>query len=301
MALSVEQAKLQAPILAEILELTDLRFEQIDSIDTRIRDIANAVLPILMQWPAKLTEENLRHAIYARFHTPHARKFINQVISWWSTEEYEIAVASLTQTVALLATADDATGLWELYRSRPIRPFHYLLLAKLASTPSPVASEVRNVLIQDLREKQLTPGDLQEISQVDDARITKWFEGQLSSSNSYVRQIAKKKLSKKRKLPRGIRLSSEEPDRAHEVFSAEVDLLDLASALDQIQKQFCLTVPKHIRNARFLFSLEVGQWAAITILAAEQSFDLWFRVEDVDALEIVVTALERGTTIRLSC
>ncbi len=211
-------------VLAEVEAATGCRFRYISSIDSRDKRIAESVLPVLCNIASTVKAPNIRDAIYGRFHTPHAYRFLDDLIAWWQCETYEMALGTLTQDLALLAKPADGLRLWTLCKRLPQRPFHFMLLGKLASFPS-VENEVKDSLVRSLREDtSLTVGDLGNIAEVNDPRIRQWFAAQVDSKNRFLKALARRVVAKGKKLPKGVEVSLAPPDRARELFSTEVEL-----------------------------------------------------------------------------
>jgi hypothetical protein len=276
-------------ILDDIRARTGLSFVILEGIDTRQEAIATAVLPILVEWFPKLPARNYRHAIYHRMITPYAYPYLDKLISWWETEQYDEARACLTQALAELARPADAERLWKLCQTHAPFPFQYMLMAKLARFPS-TEREVKAALVAALENASLRPGDLQFISQVSDPRIRQWFQGQVDSPNRYVRIIAKRAVKRGRRLPSGVELAGGPPDRRLEIFSTEVDLHDVAPLLRQIAEEFDLKMPGTVRKPAFLSSVDIDQWLVAHVATRQgQPASIWLRLEDIDTVEVVVT------------
>jgi hypothetical protein len=164
-----------------------------------------------------------------------------------------------------------------------------MILAKLATFPS-VASEVRDTLANAVRDPTLTIGELQYIAQVDDSRIRAWFESQLESPNRPLRQLARRVVARGKKLPKGVSVAAHPPDRNRELFSAELDLEELPTFLRQLGKEMGLKIPAAVKKATFVGTLRPDQWVVVSAVTVKDApANLWFRVEDVDTVELVLT------------
>jgi len=286
-----EATPLEAMILDDVKTRTGLEFRLLAGIPTRgNKAVADAVLPVLAEWPGKLTNhDNYRRGIYHCFLTPHAYPFLDRIVSWWTTEQHELNLAWLTQTLALILRCSDAERIWKLCRELPRRQFHYMLLSKLATCPE-VEHEVKEALIRGLETEKLEAGNLSYIAQVNDPRIRRWFEGQLDAPDRNIRLVAKRVVAKGKKWPKGVEYSAQSPDRNKEMFSTEVGLEDLRQLFAQLAKGFGLKAPAAIKTGVFLASAELNRWIIVhTSSAAGVSPDLWFRLEDVDTVEVVLT------------
>ncbi len=285
-----EATPLEAIILEDVKQSTGLVFRRLGGIPTREKAVADAVLPILAEWPSKLTDhDNYRGGIYHRFHTPHAYPFLDRIVSWWTTEQHQLNLAWLTQTLALILRCSDAERIWKLCEQLPRRQFHYMLLSKLATCPE-VEQEVKDALIHGLQTEKLEAGNLSYIGQVNDPRIRRWFEGQVGSPDPNIRLVAKRVVAKSKKWPKGVEYAGQPPDRSEEMFSTEVGLEDLRQLFAQLTKGFGLKIPAAIMTGMFLASAELNRWIIVhTSKSAAQSMDLWFRLEDVDTVEVVLT------------
>lgn len=286
-----EATPIEAIILEDVKQRTGLEFRLLAGIPTRgNKAVADMVLPILAEWPGKLTNhETDRADVYRCFHTPHAYPFLDHIVSWWTTEQHKLNLAWLTQTLALLVRRSDAERIWKLCGELPRRPFHYMLLSKLATCPE-VEHQVKDVLVQGLETEKLEAGNLSYIGQVNDPRIRRWFEGQVGSPDANIRLVAKRVVAKSKKWPKGAEYSGQPPDRSEELFSTEVGLEDLRQLLAQLAKRFGFIVPAAIKTGVFLASAELNRWMIVHASnAAGFSPDLWFRLEDMDTVEVVLT------------
>ncbi len=288
-----EATRLEHSILSDILTRTGLRFRLIGGINTRDPETARVVLPILAEWAAKVQDPNHRNAIYACFHTPHARPYFDNLISWWQNEKFELARATLTQVILSLATPADGERLFDLLCRLSPMPFQYKLASKLAKFPS-VARQVKDKVVKALEESDLhltdPVSDLQEISQIEDPRIRQWFERNLESPDPAVRTVAKKLLRRRTRLPSGLERTDSRPDRTAELFSTEVDAAELRSLLRGLADQFALKIPANVSNGAFLSSLSGDSWALARIATHKGDLaSIWFRLEDIDTVQVVVT------------
>jgi len=282
-----EERELWKTILADVREKTGLSFNWME-FDTKDKTVAHAVLPILATWVATVPSDPLRHAIYTKFSTPHAYPFINQLIEWWQREDFELCVNSLTQTISSLAKELDAQRIWNVLRARgKRRSIDYLLLVKLCAFPK-ISKEVKDLIVDDIHGRDLRAGDLQEISKVDDPRIRDWFESQINSSNRHVQVLARRIRARRMSLPSGVELSKAPPDRARELFSTEVDLDSLITTLSKLHLDMDIEIPQSLGNLGFLSSIETNRWLKI---GPTKSNFIWLRLEDVDTVELVITAL----------
>ena len=279
---------LERLILSDLREKAGIVARRLGGIDTQAKAIADAALPVLAAWVEKIDDASHRHAVYALFYTRHAYPYLDRIISWWTTERDSSASASLTQSLALLVKALDAERVWQLCKSRPPRPFHYLLLSKLAGL-SPVQSEVKDVLSNALRTESLAAGDLAYIATVDDDRIRSWFRAQVDSPDPSISSLSKRLVAKSTKLPAGMSYVGEAPDRTDELHSAELDVALVADALSTIEKRFGLRLPRAVRSGAFLSAADVNRWMRIRRSTRDgKTVSLWLRLEDVDVAEAVL-------------
>jgi hypothetical protein len=282
-------------ILEDIRNKTGYSFLHIDGIVTRERHVAEAVLPVLREWVPVVSEDEYRGAMIQRFLTPHAHRYMDELIDWWQSERNPLNSTALTQIIASLAQPEDAERLWHLCRASPPKPLQYLLLAKLAKFPA-VAREVKDTLVAALRNTRLTIGELQYISKVRDPRIRDWFELQLDSSNAYVSKLARNVVECWKTLPEAVAPAAIPPDRRAEIYSTEVELEEVPQLLQQLRKELGLKIPAGIRKPTFLEALEPDRWALISsVTVNSKPANLWFRMEDLDTVEIVLTSDEAGS------
>jgi hypothetical protein len=272
-------------ILSDIERKTGLRFRLLGGIDTRDEAIARVVLPILAEWPEKIADRSQRDAVYSRFHTPHAYPYLDQIISWWIKED-PLALDLLTQDLALIVKCCDAERVWKLCKEVPRRPFHYMLVSKLATCPD-VEREAKDALVHALQSESLRAGDLSYIAKVDDVRIREWFRGQVGSPDPAIRAVAKRVSSHNRPLPKGLYYASAGLDRSCALFSTEEDMDNVGVLLQKLEEDFCVKIPAVIKSGRFLSSVEINRWIVTHLLSRESKpVSLWFRLEDIDTVEI---------------
>ncbi len=289
---------LEKSILSDIETRTGLAFRRVQAIPTQDERTASLILPILKNWVGVLKEANYRHTIYYVFGTPFAAPYMDDLIAWWQTETDELASGCLTHVIALVAQPQHAERLWKLCQELPPRPFHYLLLAKLATFAS-VQDEVKNTLVEALYARAFEPGDLEAIARVDDPRIREWFATQVEASHPVIRSIARRVVERGKRLPRGMMYADRAPDRLQELFSTEVDCEEASSLLTDLSKRLGLRIPAAIRKAGFLDRLELDRWAVVSILNESGGVaGLWFRLEDADIVEIVVAPEEIERTLK---
>lgn len=280
---------LEQAILDDIRAKTGVSCFRLGGIDTREESIAQVTLPVLRDWIPLVNEAKYRAAIYHRFFTPHAYSYLDDLITWWSQEDYSIGLSILTQTLAMLARSTDGERLWKLCQQLPPRPEHYYLLAKMA-TFSSVKREVRDELVAALERSCLPVSDLTAIARVDDPRIRLWFEGKTEDSNKYLRQLAQRVVQRGQRMPSGVGQAGTVPDRTQQMWSTEVDLDQVGPVLAGIAKELGLTLPVKLRQAKFLESAELDQWLVSNVRTKKGTpLLLWFRLEDVDTVELLLT------------
>ena len=277
-------------ILADIEEKTGLRFSLVGGIPIRDPEVAEQVLPVLAEWVKQLDDGFLRRDVYACFFTPHAYHHLDRLISWWQSEPFPMASECLTQILASLARPCDGKRLWALTKDLPPQAFFCLLWAKLAKFPE-VEREVKDRLVAIMQGPNPEIGDLQHIAVVEDPRIRQWFEQQTNSKNRVLKTIAKRVVARGKRLPRAVTHSAVPPERSMEIFSAEVDLSELAQTLKSAEKELGLRFPPAVRGGRFLSAVPVDQWLVAFVNTPDPHVvRLWLRLEDVDCVEIVVTS-----------
>ena len=276
-------------VLRKINSRTGLKFTMLAQIDTGDQALAEAVLPVLQALPVRDMEDNIRNAIYGMFGTPHASPYVDTMIGWWQEETESLGSSLLTQALAESARPEHAERLWQLCQSLPRRPEHYMLVTRLAKFPA-TEHQVKDKIVEALASEELLVGDLEDIASVDDPRIRRWFSGQLDSPNRDIRNVAKRVVERGRRLPREVRYASTPPERESELFSAEVDIEELVPILRQVIRDHSLKVPAAVRKADFLGRIDIDRWVVVPVLTKpSDTAYLWFRLEDVDVVEIVLT------------
>lgn len=281
----------EAAILNEIWRTTGLRFKRIGQIDTSREQEASGTLPILACWVPLAIHSGLRHEIYHCFHTPFAKPFLDALLHWWKTESVSLNAGTLSHCLAMVADSTNASRLFEAWRTTDKKPAgSYYLLARLAVFES-VARPVKDELVRALNEETLNDSQLGAIARVNDRRIQNWFLERIDTGEYLIRKLARRIAGQKRRLPVAVRLADAAPDKAwRELFSAEVNLFEVKDILALFKKRFGVRVPRGLASGRFLDAAPVDTWL-VTKTQAETGERrlLWFRLEDIDVVEIVLT------------
>ncbi len=282
-------------IVEEIRSKTGLPCVHIDGLDTSEEEIARVALPILADWVSVVPEENIRAAIYSRFNSKHASQFLPAMVKWASEERSGRAKEILNFAISTALRPEDADYVWQVLPDLTKTPAYYAILARLARIPA-VAEKATVALTSALQDSKLGISELIYISEVDDPRITAWFEQMTGSSDKRVRAVARKVIDRGKRLPRGVSFAQRAPNRTGELFSAEVDLDEVESLLTQLEHQLNLRFPIAIRKAQFLSRVPVDKWVtADTKGPGGLASQVYFRVEDFSTVEVVLVPVNRRT------
>jgi|SRR5689334_16005854 len=286
-----ETLLLEEQILQDVHAKTGLTFRKIGGIDTRDPAVFAAVIPILADWVERLHDTSNRHAIYSRFLTPLARPYLDKMISWWKRENDQLAVGCLTQALTVATTCADAEQIWKVVKAFPkAPPFYYMLASKLANCPS-VQREVREELIKALETKNLEAGDLSYIAKVKDPRVRKWFEARIDSSERAIRTLARRVTAQGRTMPHGVQYASVPPDSGSNivVVHTECDIDEVMTVIGNAARQLGLKIPSAIRKGAFLSVADLNRWLVVPVSTKQgQPASMWFRMEDVDTVEVMI-------------
>jgi hypothetical protein len=275
-------------IIADIHSKTGLSFLHISGIDTDRPEVAAAVLPVLKEWVPFIEHVNLRQAVYMRFLTRHAQPFMGSLLEWVKREDDRVALSMLVQAIALCAKPSDAERMWQVFHEIRCPDSYYAVMARLATFPS-TAAAAKEEVVRALENSAPSVSDLQDIVRIDDPRIRRWFEAQTNAAHPVIRTLARRVANRGRSLPRGMEVVTTPPDHGRELFSTEVDLENVPALLRELGEQYGFRIPPGIRSGGFLSRLEVDQWARIGVRTkAAESVILWFRLEDIDTVEILV-------------
>lgn len=276
----------QHRIVEEIRSKTGLPCVRIEGLDTSREEIARVTLPILAQWVSFVPEENIRGAIYSRFNSKHASHFLPAMVKWATEERSEWNRESLNFSIATALRPADADYVWQVLPDLAKTPAYFAILARLASIPV-VAAKAKLAIVNALEDTKLGMSELIYISEVDDPRITAWFEKKTSSADRRVRAIARKVVDRGKRLPRGVTYA--EPNRSTELYSTEVDIDQTHSLLAQLEEQLNLRLSAAIRKAQFLSRLPVDKWVMTeSQMSGDRAVQIFFRLEDFSTVEIVV-------------
>lgn len=285
----LEATLMENEILRDIRDKTGLTFRKLGGIDTRDKMIADAVLPVLARWVERLSDVPHRRGIYSRFNTPHAYPHLEEIIGWWTKEPDAIAAGFLTVSLASLIKRGGAERIWKLCQELPPHQFHFMLLSKLANCAA-VERQVKDALVDALHTNTLRAGDLSYIAEVKDTRIRRWFAGQVLNADPNIRAVARRVVARGRALPKGVRYAESGPARSVELFSTEANLEDVKPLVKKIAGQFNLRLPAVVNSGMFLSAAEMNRWLVAELYTTDENLvSLWFRLEDVDAVEIVLT------------
>lgn len=276
-------------IIADIRNKTGLSFLKIDGIDTSRSEVAAAVLPVLKEWVPFIEPVNIRHAVYGRFATRHAQPFMGSLLEWVKTESDRLALNDLVQAIALCAKPSDAERVWDVFHEIPRPDFYYAVMARLATFPS-TAAAAKDEVVKALERSEPSVSDLQQIVGIDDPRIRRWFEAQTNATHPVIRTLARRVANRGRRLPPGVEMVTTPPDHGRELFSTEADLESVPALLRELSERYGLRIPAGIRSRGFFSRLEVDQWVRVGIRTkATDTVLLWFRLEDIDTVEILVS------------
>jgi hypothetical protein len=288
---SVEGAERE--ILDDVREKTGLSFKRLGGINTQEKKVASAVLPILADWIPKLTDLRYLRACYLCFITPYAHPFLDLIIDRWQSEEDGLTSSILGQALAAALDCNDAVRIWELFRQHKSSQCYYQILSKLAACPA-VQDSVRNELVGALGSKELRASDLAEIAKVPDPRIRRWFANNTSNSDPAIRGLARRIVAV-RSLPPGVEYSTNAPGDAIELFSTECDIANFQASIATVAERFHLKIPRPIRSGSFLAGIELKRWLA-SDFQDENGYrlSLWFRLEDVDTVTVVLERKPAG-------
>jgi len=248
------------------------------------------VLPILVRWVARVEDERLRHCIYSRFEPPYAKAHIDDLLDWWERESYKLGVESIAQILSRLISEQHAERVWRVIERRPNAGFNYKILAKLTEFPK-VSQKVKDTIVSRLKEGRLIYSDLQDISTVPDRRIREWFAAQTDSKDRLIRALARRISSIPPKLPTGLYLAPEMPKRGRpsEIDSIEVDIGESTAYLKKLSKMHGLKIPSAFKKCDFLEVLKLDTWYVTSVATDNGPSMLWFRLEDEDVVEILLT------------
>lgn len=273
-------------VLADIQARTGRSFPRIEAIDTSVAGV-RAVLPILADWVDLINEENIRAAIYTRFHTPHANRYVGQMLLWARREVSWRGRDALVQGLVVAVRSKDGPQVWRELSLGPLSDFDAMLMAKLSTFPS-VAREVKDYVLGMLESGKARISDLQYIADVEDPRILDWFIRRSDSPDSRLRRIAERVVSKGKRLPRGCSYAESGPNFVKELFSAEVNTSEVNRIFAEIAEKFKVKIPKNVRESSIWARAEVDRWIKVHIDSANvPSPTLWIRLEDVDVAQIV--------------
>ncbi|MBZ5676022.1 MAG: hypothetical protein LAP61_17415 [Acidobacteriia bacterium] len=101
-------------IVEEIRRKTGLPCVRVDGLKTSDEGIARVTLPILAEWVPVVPEQNVRTAIYSRFNSKHASRFLPRMVKWATEERFEFARETLNFAIATALRPEDADYVWQI-------------------------------------------------------------------------------------------------------------------------------------------------------------------------------------------
>jgi hypothetical protein len=217
-------------VLDDISKTTGWYFRN-QEFDTNQKEIAERVLPILVRWIPRVHDSDSRCALYLKFDTPHAHKYLDLLIRRWKVEATATSAHKcLGEIISRLIKRADAAKLWSICLSEISRGRRdYVILTRLASFPS-VSEEVKNQLLTDLAESKVPLTDLAAVSDVNDPRIFAWFKSQLSSPNGYIRNLAAKLVEGRTDH------FDDVPELRNEIYSRQPNVSDIPELLKKLPR-----------------------------------------------------------------
>ncbi len=286
-------------VLKAIYDKTGLYFGRIGGIKTDDPVIAERVLPILAEWHHLMPDSGHKCDISSRFGNPSGRAYLEQVLQWWKAEEEEPFKGFLTQTVAHLTDVTTANRVWQAYGEVPRDAFSVFILRKLAGVHS-TSQAARDEAFKMLLDGPPGFGPLEIISRIKDTRIKRWFYAHADDPNPGVKQLATRVIKRGKPLPLRIETSEEGPDRSVELFSAEGNLRDIEEYFQMAERNGNFKIPSWVRKLDFLDQVERDEWIFTDIHQKGKAFRLWFRLEDLDIIEFVLSPGEHEDDSRVS-
>jgi hypothetical protein len=150
---------------------------------------------------------------------------------------------------------------------------------------------VKDWLADELKSGKLRYPELLLISEVEDPRLSAWFSEKGNDPDKRIAALARRVINKSKKLPKGLVNARFQPDRAKELYSTEVDSDQVELTLKELSKRFDLKIPAQILKGHFVSRLRMDSWVVAEVVSRSgEPKQLWFRLEDVTTVEIVLIA-----------
>lgn len=182
---------LERELLEELRLKTGIRSHRIQGLRTDDKALAEAALPVLVDWFDRIQDPSYRAAIVQTMNTPHAYKYFDKILEWWQHARDPEYSGFLTQLVARLLKKADAEKVWTACQRTAPDPFRIFILRRLITIPS-VSAEVLDTIYRNLLSGLYDPAELEAMSAIADPRIREWFAGQLDNPDEHVSSIAMK-------------------------------------------------------------------------------------------------------------
>jgi hypothetical protein len=277
-------------IVADIEQRTGIVLPNLSMAIVAVEDPERAarIYPILKEWLQKPLTRDVRLGIQDVFVSENASPYLHDMLDWMRAEPPHLFKGHIRTLVSRVMQPSQYEMVWRAVVEDGPHGDDYELLPKLAKC-SAIRAEVIERILKDLESGQLNWWQLAQAAKVDDGRIRERILAKVDDPDAQIRRVARRLAAKQTALPNGFRRSATAPARQHELFSAEVDVGELGGVLKEMEVEFGVAVPKGCKSGRFTERMEVDEWVWIATDKPErQGLELWFRLEDIDVVEIVL-------------
>lgn len=269
-------------ILDDVAARTGRVYKRLGGIALESESDADEILPVLTGWIPRTEDDGCRETIYSVFASSFAWRHTDVLLSELST--CESPPQALILAIAYSLKAKHAPQVWEAVRGRRELDCYFFLLSRLVKhqeVKEQVVSEVLDYLSGDTR-----PWALQDIASINDHRIATWFIDR--SDDPAVAPFARRLVARGSRRARGVRSLKGDLDRTHELYSTEVDFEDLPTLLTKLAATWRFRPVACLGDMTWLEGLSHGEWAGTEVRSRSEKFEVWFRLEDIDIVEVVL-------------
>jgi hypothetical protein len=277
-------------ILNDSLRRTGNSYPRIQSMAPRNKKEADEVLPIVAGWIDTLDLPNYRHALYFCFGSKYAHDWIPEIVKWWKNEHDQVAKGHLATILMNICREQDLELMWrEMCASDEDYPFDSAVLLRMTKTAQ-FGAVAKQRIFQRLEQGRFQAGDLWNYINVDDPKVKTWLEANAEHRDPVIRSVLRKLSKKHSKAPKWLRSAAAGPSPDSVIFSTEVDLSGLDRLLIELGREFGFDIPNMEALKDLLMTAATGSWhfGMLDGGAEHASISVWFRIEDVDVVEVVM-------------
>lgn len=232
----------------------------------------------------------MRAAVLHCFDNPFVRPHLGFLLDRWDVETYRAASENLVQILARRIDNRHASRAFEIAQAKTDSGI-CLLLAKLCRMRA-TEHMAKQAILAEFAAGNVSYYKLVAYSRVKDPNIQACYEPYVNSPDRYTRSLAQRVLGISIPKAQHLIKSPAGPPRGepHEVYSIEIDIDRARPILEAIAERFRIPIPPSVMDGTSLEALARDKWYRLRGPVPDSAYQLWFRQEDFDIVEVVVTA-----------